>query len=123
MRRSGSGVWGVRSLRGALSGRLLLRVIVGYEGDYLVGDEAGAAVQGGELYEERDACDGSAGVLDEVAHGAGGAARCEEVVGDEDAGARGDGVRVSLKRVGAVLQLVCGGDRLARELVRLSSED
>src|ERR687897_626626 len=123
MRLSGSGIRGVRSVRGTLSGRFLLRVIVGYEGDYLVGNEAGAAVQVGELYEEGDACDGGTGVLDEVAHSAGGAARCEEVVGDEDAGAGGDGVRVGLEGVGAVLQLVCGGDRLARELVRLSSED
>src|SRR5918998_5865018 len=124
MRRSGSGVCGAGSAPCRGSGRLLLGwVIVGNEGDYLVGGEAVAAVEGGEFYEEGDAGHGGAGVLDELAHGAGGAARGEQVVGDEDLGVWRYGVGVGLEGVGAVLELVGRGDRLARELIGLAGQD
>src|SRR3712207_1608997 len=124
MRRSGSGVCVASSVLCAGSGRLLVGwVIVGYEGDHLVGGEAVSAAQVGELYEEGDAGHGGAGVLDELAHSTGGAARGEQVVGDEDLGAGRYGVGVGLERVGAVLELVGRGDRLAGKLVGLARQD
>src|SRR5918995_1687861 len=75
---------GVVSWRGW--GRLLLGVMVGYEGDDGVGFELFAAAQVGQLYKERYACYRAAGVLDELAHGAGCAARGEQVVCHEAAG-------------------------------------
>ena len=77
----------------------------------------------GELYEEGDAGDGAAPALDELAHGVGCAAGGEEVVGDEDAGAWRYGVGVGFEGVGAVLELVGGGDGLAGEFVRFARED
>src|SRR5215218_10591580 len=112
---------GCISLRG--SGRLLVWVIVGDERDDVVGGEAGAAVQVGKLYEEGDAGDGAAGVLDELAHGESGAPGGEQVVGDEDAGAFGDRVGVGFEGVGPVLELVGGGDGLAGEFVGFAGED
>src|SRR5215210_1062728 len=104
MRRSGSGVWGVRRVSRRGSGRLLLGwVIVGYQGADVVGGEAGAAFEVGELYEEGDAGDGGAGVLDELAHGEGGAPCGEQIVGNEDEGVRWYGVGVGLEGVGTVL--------------------
>src|SRR5918998_2585837 len=124
MRRSGSGVCGAGSAPCRGSGRLLLGwVIVGNEGDYLVGGEAVAAVEGGEFYEEGDAGHGGAGVLDELAHSTGGAARGEQVVGDEDLGAGRYGVGVGFERGGAVLELVGRGDRLGGKLVGLARQD
>src|SRR5215210_2893120 len=125
MRRSAWGAtgWGegVVSPRG--SGRLVFRVIVGYEGDDFVGAELVAAVQVAELYEEDHAGHCAAGVLDELAHGAGRAACGEQVVCNEDAGAFGDRVGVGFQGVGAVLEFVGGRDRLSRELVRFARED
>src|SRR5215204_4285533 len=125
MRRSAWGAmgWeeGVVSPSG--SGRLVFRVIVGYEGDDVVGAELVAAVQVAELYEEGNAGNCAAGVLDELAHSASRAACGEQVVCDEDAGALGDRVGVGLQGVGAVLEFVGGRDRLSRELVRLARED
>src|SRR5215217_3254361 len=103
--------------------RLFVRVIVGDERDDVVRGEQVAAVQVAELYEECYAGDGAAGVLDELAHGAGGTTGGEEVVGDEDAGARSYGVGVGLEGIGAVFEVVSGGDRLAGELVRLPGQD
>src|SRR3712207_539801 len=108
--REGCGVGYVSSIR---SGRLLLWVIVGNKGDYFVGGEAGAAAEVGELYKEGYAGYDAAGVLDELAHSAGGAPGGEQVVGDEDTGAGGDGVGVRFQGVGSVLELVGGGDGLA----------
>src|SRR5215211_3155414 len=105
------------------SGRLLAWVIVGDEGDDVVGGEARAAVEVGELYEEGDAGDDSVCVLDELAHGAGGAACGEEVVGDEDAGAWRYGVGVGFQGIGTVLEFVGGGDGFAGKLVRFAGED
>ena len=105
------------------SGRLLARVIVGDERDDGVRVETGATVEVGELYEEGDASYDTACVLDELAHGASGAARGEEVVGDEDAGSWRYSVGVGFQGVGAVLELVGGGDSFAGELVRFSGED
>src|SRR5215212_5685267 len=95
MRRSASGVCGVGRVSGRGSGRLLAWVIVGDEGDDMVGVEAGAAVEEGELYEKCDAGDDAARVLDELAHSAG----------------------------GAVLEFVGGGNGFAGEFVRLAGED
>src|SRR5215211_3722986 len=105
------------------SGRLLVWVIVGNERDDVVRGEAGAAVQVGKLYEEGDAGDGAAGVLDELAHGESGAPGGEQIVGDEDADAFGDRVGVGFEGVGPVLELVGGGDSLAGELVGFTGED
>src|SRR5215218_4848654 len=123
MRRSASARCGAGcvSLRG--SGRLLVWVIVGDEGDDVVGLEAGAAVQVGEFYKEGDAGDGAAGVLDELAHRTGGSPRGEQIVDDEDAGTGRDGVVVGFEGVGPVLELVGGGDGLAGELVGFAGED
>src|SRR5829696_782416 len=123
MRRSASGVCGVGRVSGRGSGRLLAWVIVGDEGDDMVGVEAGAAVEEGELYEKCDAGDDAARVLDELAHSAGGAAGGEEVVGDEDAGAWRYGVGVGFQGVGAVLEFVGGGNGFAGKFVRLAGED
>src|SRR5215212_293903 len=100
MRRSASARWGaggVVSPRG--SGRLLVWVIVSDEGDDGVGFEAGAAVQVGELYEESNAGHGAAGVLDELAHSAGGSPGGQQVVDDEDAGIGRNGVVVGFQGV------------------------
>src|SRR5687768_6620266 len=102
--------WGAVSSSG--SGRLVLWVMVGDEGDDWVGLELFAAAQVGEFYEEGHACDRTAGVLDELAHGAGRASRCEEVVCDEDAGTFGDRVGVGFQGVGTVFEVVGGGDGL-----------
>src|SRR5687768_6139664 len=118
MRRSAWGACGAGWVSRMGSGRLLVWVIVGYEGDDVVGGEAFATVKVGELYEEGYARYDAAGVLDELAHGAGGAAGGEEVIGDEHLGAGQYGVVVGLEGIGAVLELVGGGDGLARELVR-----
>src|SRR5215212_11057992 len=80
-------------------------------GSFVVGDEEG------------DARDDAAGVLDELAHGAGGAAGGEEVVHDEDAVAAGDGVDVDFEGVGAVFELVGGGYGFPGELVGLAGEN
>ena len=88
-------------------------VIVGDEGDDGVGLELFAAAQVGELYEESHAGDRTAGVFDELAHGAGRASRCEEVIGHEDAGTFGDGVGVGFQGVGTVFEVVGGGDDLS----------
>src|SRR5215218_4741393 len=116
--RSGAGCVSPRG-----SGRLLVWVIVVDERDDVVGGKAGAAVQVGEFYEEGDAGDGTAGVLDELAHGESGTPGGEQVVGDEDAGAFGDRVGVGFEGVGPVLELVGGGDGLAGELVGFAGED
>src|SRR5215217_2224553 len=99
MRRSASARWAVGCVSVRGSGRLFVWVIVSDEGDDVVGFEAGAAVQVGELYEEGDAGHGAAGVLDELAHSAGGTPGGEEVVGDEDAGARLNSVGVGFEGV------------------------
>src|SRR5918994_2913474 len=121
-------VSGGRGLRGSLSsssgaGRSVLRVIVGDQGDYLVGLEFVAAGEVGKFDQEGNAGDGSAGVFDELAHGAGGTAGGEEVVGHEDAGAFRDGVGVGFQGVRTVLQVVGGGDGIARQLVGFAGED
>ena len=82
-----------------------------------------AATEEAELYEEGYAGHDAAGVLDELAHGAGGAAGGEQVIYYEDAGALGDGVEVDLEGVLAVLELVGGGDGLSGELVGFAGED
>jgi hypothetical protein len=123
MRRSGSDCRGARYGSCMGSGRLLARVIVGDERDDGVRIEAGAAVEVGELYEEGDAGYDTACVFDELAHGAGGAACGEEVVGNEDAGSWRHSVGVGFQGVGAILELVGGGDGFAGELVRFSGED
>src|ERR671916_198034 len=97
--------------------------MVGDQGHDLVGLELVAAGEVGQFYQEGDARDGAAGVLDELAHGAGGAAGGEEVVGHEDAGALRDGVGVGFQGVRAVLQLVGGGDGIPRQLVWFAGED
>src|SRR3712207_2997437 len=81
------------------------------------------AAEVGELYEEGDASYGASSVLDELAHGAGGAPGGEQVVGDQDASAGVYGVCVGLEGVCAVLEVVGGGDGLSRELVRFTGED
>src|SRR5918998_2840650 len=97
--------------------------MVGDQGHDLVGLELVAAGEVGQFDQEGHAGYGAAGVLHELAHGAGGAAGGEEVVGDEDAGARRDGVGVGFQGVRAVLQLVGGGDGVARQLVGFAGED
>src|SRR3712207_611596 len=114
---------GVTSRGSVGSGRLLVWVIVGDERDDVVGGEEVAAAEVGELYEEGDAGYGASGVLDELAHGTGGAPGCEQVVGDQDAGTYWYGVCVGLEGVFAVLEVVGGGDGLSRELVRFTGED
>src|SRR5215211_2072857 len=104
-------------------GRLVLGVTVGDEGDDGVGLEFFAAAQVGELYEEGHACDRTAGVFDELAHGAGRASCCEEVICDEDAGTFGDRLCVGFQGVGTIFQLVGGGDGLSRELFRFAGQD
>src|ERR687893_1665938 len=111
MRRSVSGGRFVDGVAGwAGTGRSVIWGGVGYQGDDLVGGEAVAAVEVAELYEEGHADDGAAGVLDEFAHGAGGAAGGEEVVADEDPGALPYRVGVGFEGVGPVLEVVGGRD-------------
>ncbi len=108
----------------AFSGLFIGRaVVVGDEGGDGVGGEKLAAAEEAELYEEGYAGHYAAGVLDELAHGAGGAAGGEQVVYHEDAGAVGDGVEVDLEGVLAVLEVVGGGDGLSGELVGSAGED
>src|SRR5215211_9459713 len=90
-------------------GRLVLGVTVGDEGDDGVGLEFFAAAQVAELYEEGHACDRAAGVFDELAHGAGRASSCEEVICDQDTGALGDRVYMGFEGVGTVFQVIGGG--------------
>src|SRR3712207_1163145 len=124
MRRSAGWVCpGATSRGSAGSGRLLVWVIVGDERDDVVGGEEVAAAEVGEFYEEGDAGYGASRVLDELAHGAGGAPGGEQVVCDEDAGAGVYGVSVGLEGVRAVLEVVGGGDGLSGELVRFAGED
>jgi hypothetical protein len=73
--------------------------VVSDEGGYGVAFEEFSAVEEAQFDEECDARDGAAGVLDELAHGAGGAAGGEEVVYDEDAVTAGDGVGVDFEGV------------------------
>src|SRR5918998_5739987 len=113
--------WGVVSWSGW--GRLVLWVIVGDQGDDGVGLELFAAAQVGEFYEEGHARDRTAGVFDELAHGAGRAPGCEEVVRDEDAGALGDRVGVGFQGVGTVFEVVGGGDDLSGEFFRFAGQD
>jgi len=101
----------------------LISVVVGDEGDYFVGFEEFAAFEEAKLYEEGDAGYDAAGVLDELAHGAGGATGGEEVVDDEHAGAFRYAIGVDLQRVLAVLELVSGGDGLSGELVGAAGEN
>src|SRR4028118_1678260 len=124
MRRSASGGRFGAGAEGTVgTGRSVIGGGVGYEGDDLVGGEPGAASEVGELYEEGNADDGSAGVLHEFAHRAGGAAGGEKVVADEDPGPGPWGVGVGLQGVGAVLEVVGGGDGLPGELVRFAGEE
>ena len=110
--------------RGGLCSLLSLgSFVVGEEGGYGVGGEEVTAAQGAKFYEEGEAGHDAAGVLDEVAHGAGGAAGGEEVVDDEDAGAGRYGVGVDLQGVRTVLQIVGGGGGLPGELVGFAGED
>src|SRR5918997_1755464 len=73
MRRgaSGGGDWGAGAVSSSGAGRLVFRVMVGDEGDDLVGAQFLAAAEVGELYEEGHAGDRAPGVLDHLAHGAG----------------------------------------------------
>src|SRR4028118_1927399 len=76
MRRSASGGRFGAGAEGTVgTGRSVIGGGVGYEGDDLVGGEPGAASEVGELYEEGNADDGSAGGPHELAHPAGGCAR------------------------------------------------
>src|SRR5829696_3460137 len=112
MRRwvSGMRACGVGVVSGSGWVRSVLWVIVGDEGDDGVGFEFFAAVQVGEFYDEGYACYRAAGVFDELAHGAGGASRGEQVVCYEDAGTLGDRVCVGFQGIGAVFEVVGGGD-------------
>src|SRR5215218_10999369 len=96
MRRAawGGGVWGTGAVSSRGAGRLVFGVMVGDEGDDLVGAQFFAAVEVGELYEEGYAGDRAPGVLDQLAHSAGRSPCGEQVVRDEDAGAFGDRVEV-----------------------------
>src|SRR4028118_2363441 len=124
MRRSASGGRFGAGAEGTVgTGRSVIGGGVGYDGDDLVGGEPGAASEVGELYEEGNADDGSAGVLHEFAHRAGGAAGGEKVVADEDPGPGPWGVGVGLQGVGTVLEVVGGGDGLPGELVRFAGEE
>src|SRR5215211_5386281 len=104
-------------------GRLVLGVTVGDEGDDGVGLEFFAAAQVAELYEEGHACDRAAGVFDELAHGAGRASCCEEVICDQDTSTFRYRVGVGFQGVGTVLQVVGGGDDLSLEFLRCAGED
>src|SRR5215210_984691 len=106
--------------RASLTGR---SVVVDDEGGDRIGDQELAAPQEAQLYEEGDAGHDTAGVLDEPAHRASGAAGCEKVVDHEDAGAFGYGVGVDLERVLTILEVVGGGDRLSGKLIRFAGED
>jgi hypothetical protein len=77
--------------------------VVGEDGGDRIGSEAVAAAQMAELHEESDTGDDTAGVLDEPAHGAGGATGGEEIVDDEHAGTGRYGIGVDLQNFGAVL--------------------
>src|ERR687893_510909 len=125
MRRgaSGGGDWGAGAVSSSGAGRLVFRVMVGDEGDDLVGAQFLAAAEVGELYEEGHAGDRAPGVLDHLAHGAGRPARGEQVVCDEDAGALRDRVGVGFEGVGTVLEVVGCGDDLPGELLRFAGED
>src|SRR4028118_551392 len=102
MRRRDSGAGaGLVSARGSRK-LLVIRGVVGYYGDDVVRVQLVAPPEVAKLYEESHACDCAAGVLDELAHRAGGAACSEEVVGYEDAGTRRYGVGVDLQGVRAV---------------------
>src|SRR4028119_1300170 len=87
------------------------------------GRTGAAAARRAELYEGGPAEDGAAGVLDEFAHGAGGAAGGEEVVADEDPGALPYRAGVGFAGVGAAREVVGGRDGRAGELVRFAGED
>src|SRR5215210_1581146 len=122
MRRSASG-GGAGAVSSRDAGRSVFRVMVGDEGDDLVGAQFLAAADVGELYEESYAGDRASGVLDELAHGAGRAPCGEQVVRDEDAGACRDRVGVGFEGVGTVFEVVGCGDDLSGEFLRLAGED
>src|SRR5918993_3226321 len=125
MRRaaSGGGIWGAGTISSRGAGRLVFGVMVGDEGDDLVGAQFLAAAEVRELNKEGYTGDRAARVLDQLAHSAGRAACREQVVRDEDAAALGDRVGVGFQGVGTVLEVVGCGDDLSGEFLRLAGED
>src|SRR5262245_10080285 len=85
--------------------------------------EAVATLEERELDDESDADDHAAEALHELDGRARCTARREDVVEDHDTAAARNRVPVGLKRVGAVLELVGGLDRLARQLPGLARSD
>src|SRR5215210_2729779 len=122
MRRSASG-GGAGAVSSRDAGRSVFRVMVGDEGDDLVGAQFLAAADVGELYEEGYAGDRAPGVLDQLAHGAGRASCGEQVVRNEDTGALGDRIGMGFEGVGAILEVVGCGHDLSGQLLRLAGED
>ena len=89
----------------------------------LVGGEALAALEVGQLDDDGDADDFGADLLHELTGGLHGAAGGEQVIDEQDLDAARNSVRVHLDAVGAVLQGVRGAFRRAGEFALLADGD